>query len=304
MASDLATTSSTASANTSATTSPNTSANIAATTAAATTSATKNASNADLDRNDFKTEYSINELLVLAKNDVFKKKTFLVNGKTKQYTAILHFFTSIREFNTKPKENVKFVCKEHGCKLEAPLGDFTNLNKHFINKPNNHPIGREWYILYKKKSKNSQEKVLSDQTLNLMKYFISSDTALEQLNNKFLRKVFLPDLKVFSVWTFRYKILPAVILKLKESIQSKLQLADCVTLVTDGWTGQFSNIEYMALCAQTINNSWEIELIVVGMVEMVNGHSAEEVKIAIEKMVNEYEFDKSKIQGSLSCIWN
>ena len=60
----------------------------------------------------------------------------------------------------------------------------------------------------------------------------------------------------------------------------------------------------MALCAQTINNSWEIELIVVGMVEMVNGHSAEEVKIAIEKMVNEYEFDKSKIQGSLSCIWN
>jgi len=155
-----------------------------------------------------------------------------------------------------------------------------------------------WYNLYRKKSKK-QDKIVSDDSLNLFKYFISSDTALEQLKNKYLRKVLLPDLKVCSVWTFRYKILPAIMKKLKEAIQNKLKAADSITLITDGWTGQFSNIEYLALCAQIINKSWETELIVIGMVEFPNGHTSEELKIAIEKMVNEYSFDKSNIRGRL-----
>ena len=62
-------------------------------------------------------------------------------------------------------------------------------NKHFINKPDDHPISKQWYALYKRKTKTGNEKIIPDQTLNLLKYFISSDTALEQLNNKFLRMV-------------------------------------------------------------------------------------------------------------------
>jgi hypothetical protein len=87
--------------------------------------------------------------------------------------------------------------------------------------------------------------------------------------------------------------------KLKDAIESKLNASDSIILVTDGWTRQFSNIEYFALCAQTINNSWETELIVIGMVELLNGHSAGEIKKSIEKMINEYNFDKSKITGIL-----
>jgi len=90
--------------------------------------------------------------------------------------------------------------------------------------------------------------------------------------------------------------------KLKEAIESKLKASDSIILITDGWTGQFSNIEYFALCAQTITNSWETELLVIGMVELLDGHSAEEIKIAIEKMINEYDFDKRKIAGSSILI--
>jgi len=131
----------------------------------------------------------------------------------------------------------------------------------------------------------------------LLKYFISSDTALKQLENEFLRKILQKELKVYSVWTFRYKIIPAVMKKLKNQITDKLNAAEFITLVTDGWTGPFSNNEYWALCAQTVNNSWETELIVIGMVEMPKGHSAEETQIAIENMVNDYKFDKNKIIG-------
>jgi len=147
---------------------------------------TQSVSNVDaLDANDLETEYSINELLVMAKNGIFRKKMFLVASKTKRYTSILHFFTSIRKFNSIPKNNITFVCKEAGCKLQAPIGDFSNINKHFINKPTDHSISKEWYDLYKKSQKTNQTKMMSDESLNLLKNCITSDSALEQLNNKY-----------------------------------------------------------------------------------------------------------------------
>ena len=82
-----------------------------------------------------------------------------------------------------PTENVVFTCKENNCRLESSIGDFSNINKNFTNKPNDHPISKEWYTLYKKKSQK-KEKIISDDTLNLVKYFISSDTALKQLENQ------------------------------------------------------------------------------------------------------------------------
>ena len=42
---------------------------------------------------------------------------------------------------------------------------------------------------------------------------------------------------------------------------------------------------------------FEKELIVIGMVPLVDGHAAEEIKNAIEKIVNSYSFDKYKIRG-------
>jgi hypothetical protein len=120
-----------------------------------------------LDANDLETEYSINELLVMAKNGVFRKKMFLVASKTKRYTPILHFFTFIRRFNSIPKDKITFVCKEAGCKLQAPIGDFSNINKHIINKPTDHSISKEWYDLYKKSQKTNQTKRISDESLNL-----------------------------------------------------------------------------------------------------------------------------------------
>lgn len=247
-------------------------------------------------------EYSITEILSLAKKRVFPLKTFKIANRVKKYTSILNFFTSIREFDTKPCGNVLFICKEKRCKLEAPLGDFSNINKHFINKPNDHPVGKEWYELYKKNSKSRNEKLLPENTFNLLKYFISSDTALDQINNQFLRKVLCPNIKVYSVWTFRYKLIPAVMKKLKSSITQKLNMAEFITLVTDGWTGQFSNMEYWAVCAQTVNSSWQTELITIGMVETPRGHSAEELQIAIQNIVNEFNFDLKIIDNIKNLV--
>ena len=46
-------------------------------------------------------------------------------------------------------------------------------------------------------------KLLIDQELDLIKYFISSDSAITQLENSFLRKCLAPGLKVNSPWTLK-----------------------------------------------------------------------------------------------------
>ena len=74
----------------------------------------------------------------------------------------------------------------------------------------------------------------------------------------------------------------------------KLKECSSVTLIPDGWTGTF---EYLGLAAQLTNGAFEKEIIIIGMEVLAKGHAAEEVQEAIEKIVNRYTFDKSKVLG-------
>ena len=69
----------------------------------------------------------------------------------------------------------------------------------------------------------------------------------------------------------------------------------------------FVQIWLLGLCAQLINDSYEKETLILGMVEMTNttigdvtyeGQCAENVGAAIEKIINQFKFDKSKIKGT------
>ncbi len=86
---------------------------------------------------------------------------------------------------------------------------------------------------------------------------------------------------------------------MRDEIDKRLAESTSVTLLTDGWTGQFSNEEYWSVTAQFTNGSFDKEIVVIGMVQMKKGHRAEEIKIAIENIKNEYKFNKCKIRG----IW-
>ena len=55
--------------------------------------------------------------------------------------------------------------------------------------------------------------------------------------------------------------------------------------------------EYLGLAAQLTNGAFEKEIIIIGMEVLTKGHAAEEVQEAIEKIVNRYTFDKSKVLG-------
>ena len=249
----------------------------------------------DDDLDDLDADYSLNDLMCLAKSNKFPKKLLSINGKIKRKTAVLHFFKFTNKYKSMPAGLIDFVCKINECKLRSPINDFSNLNKHLLT----HKESKSWYDLYIKRTRSSS-KLISDESLKVVKYFISSDTALDQMNNIFLREILDPKIKIYSFFTFRYKILDAVINQMYKEIERRLNEAEAITLLTDGWTGQFNNVEYIGLGAQLINHSFEKELIIIGMLELENGHSAVETKKAIESMVNKYDnFDKSKIKGRL-----
>jgi hypothetical protein len=155
---------------------------------------------------------------------------------------------------------------------------------------------KKWYELYSQKNA-SQSKIISDSTFSLIKFFIASDTALEQFKSPFLRDVLIKDLKMYSVDTFRYKILPAVLKALNERMEQKMDSAEFITIILEGWTGPFSsNTEFVAVIAQTITESWNIECMVLGIVELKKGHSAEELKEGVESVINQFKIkNKSKI---------
>ena len=79
-------------------------------------------------------------------------------------------------------------------------------------------------------------------------------------------------------------------------ISYKLESSASVTLIVDIWTIKQLR-DFIAVVAKCIYSSFEGECFVIGIDEMVRRHIAENVKTAIEKIVNPFEFDKRKLAG-------
>jgi len=52
------------------------------------------------------------------------------------------------------------------------------------------------------------------------------------------------------------------------------------------------------LAAQLIFETFDTEILILGMDELLTGHCAENIQESIQKIVNQYSFDKSK-KGSI-----
>ena len=102
----------------------------------------------------------------------------------------------------------KFKCL--GCqKYETyqSLGKFTGLNKHIRANCLNQSF-KEWYKNYQNHVNTKQKLKLSQEMLILLKYFISSNTSLSDLENPYLRELLKPRLEMPGYFSFRETLLP------------------------------------------------------------------------------------------------
>ena len=87
--------------------------------------------------------------------------------------------------------------------MKSRLGKTTNLNKHLKT----HDEITNWYNEYQISQNIYEEKQIDDNTLLLIKYFISSNSALSSLKNKWLRELLADKVELIGPVAFRNSIL-------------------------------------------------------------------------------------------------
>ena len=137
---------------------------------------------------------------------------------------------------------------------------------------------------------------LDTKTINLVKFFINNNIAIKALSDKYLRRCIGIKLGRYS---FQNRILPSMMDFVKKLICEKLQRAEYVHIIVDLWSST-SMADFLALAVSMIYSDFKRETIVIGMERMEGRHTAENIKIVIEKIINEYDFDKSKVASVIS----
>ena len=137
---------------------------------------------------------------------------------------------------------------------------------------------------------------IDNYTLKLVKFIISSNESISQLDNPYFLDILQKQYKISCPKTFRYTILPNILEKLKKVIDAKLESAVSVCLIIDLWSAP-NNQDFIAVVAVTLNSSMEKNILVIGLRPMPEGtHSSEMVKLVVENIVNDYTFDKLKVK--------
>ncbi len=239
------------------------------------------------------TELSIADIMKLSYDGNFPKKMFIFGKLRKLYTSRLLFWTSIRKFPERPKQAILFNCKICNLSRNEIIPNFTNLNHHMKE----HETYLQWLKNLRNKKGGAQIKLIDDFTLKIVRFIVSSNTALLQLHNPSFVDLFTGKEKVPTYKIFRNKCLPDVMSKLSSTINSKLDHAEAVCLVVDLWSSPI-NKSFLALAAVINSFNYEKELCVLGMKATPNeSHSSEVIKKLVEDIVNDHKFDKSKIVG-------
>jgi hypothetical protein len=248
------------------------------------------------DTNDF-SEHSVHTLYEMAKKGEFPNKSFEFNKLEKQYTPRLHFFNSQRKFSQRPVSHINFTCKLCDRNLQATFPEFNNLNNHLKT----HSEFRDKWLSYFDEFNPQKSKctiLLDDNTYNLVRFVVSSNTAMTTLENVHLAKLLHEKMKVPCIRTFRYTLLPKIYSDMLSLINIKLDEALTICFITDIWTNKIM-ADYIALAAVIVNQKYEQELLVIGMNGMSGDHVAEVVKFELESIINSFKFNKLKCHGKL-----
>ena len=135
----------------------------------------------------------------------------------------------------------------------AKFGDLSNLKKHLENQ--DHDELKKWLQEYDIRNKNSKSSLnINQEFFQFLLYFLSSNCAIEQIKNKYLRQSF--RFKLSCEKTLRDVIIPHIFGKLNESVERKIKIAHNVALIGDIWTTR-TMLDFKGLAAALMNNNFE-----------------------------------------------
>ncbi|XP_062505685.1 E3 SUMO-protein ligase ZBED1-like [Corticium candelabrum] len=132
-------------------------------------------------------------------------------------------------------------------------------------------------------------------------YFIAKDmqpvSAVECLGFRSMFKVLEPRYEIPSRKTFTQRVLPALYVKVKESVATVVSLAEWYAITTDCWTSCANN-SFIGVTFHTISNDWQLQHLVLENVELPDKHTAENLAASLEDILKQWELDSTKLSGA------
>ena len=111
----------------------------------------------------------------------------------------------------------------------------------------------------------------------------------------FLFSLFKEGFKIGCYKTFKKRV-DDVVDMLKTDINELCNNANSISIVTDAWSDA-SMQSFLGLGAYVESKSFESNIVILGMVQLTNGSRSEQIKEAVEAIINGYTFEKSKIKS-------
>ena len=142
-------------------------------------------------------------------------------------------------------------------------------------------------------NKEKTTKPVSVELLRFLTWFCNTKVPMSQLDDPTFWPILDPKIKLPSYKEFRYDLMSALLLQLTSTINEILCEAASICLIADGWTCSVTRREFLGLATLVTNADFSKRIILIGLTELLSGHSALETKKAIELIVNEYTFPKN-----------
>ena len=160
-----------------------------------------------------------------------------------------------------------------------------------------HPQTKAWVDAHAKHTKRFSECIINKPLFHFLLVFIGSSLPVNILREeKFVSFVNL-TINCPSPEYLRNTLLESVLSKLLNRIQKKLRQAISISLMIDLWSNRVMT-GYIGLGAVCTFSDGHRELMILDLQAVTEKHTAENVKIEIENMVNSFDFDKSKLNGN------
>lgn len=254
----------------------------------------------------FKNEIT-SEMFKLGKKKEFPGKIFYIktvsSAKPKKYTSYLNFSWS-KELVI-PDEKISLYCYfcPYGNKGGViTVSDTYNFMTNLKNKDSKITELKEWIEANKECFPSPSNKtIITEDTMKIVRYFISTNAALSNFDNKHFRELLYKYPKVPCSKTFKSVILDDVNYAVKHELNNLLSNAVSVLVISDIWTNK-QMLDFMGIAVNIIDKYFVKQTMVIGLEIMPGRHNAENIKKAIEDLVNSYDFNKQIVSGIIQFI--
>ena len=224
---------------------------------------------------------------------------FTVKGKRNDesygYSTYLNFTKSVVKCDF--GEKIQFQCLF--CSeppITCVLGSTYNVMKHLKNHCKGNEDLKTWVKGYEANNMHPpvNKCTITDETMRIVRYWVSRNNAYSSFDDKWFKKLFESPIPCSK--TFKAVILDNLCDKIKTEIDLILENAVSIVLISDIWTSKFM-LDFMGVAAIVIFSDFTKKTLVLGLDLMPGNHTAENIKVAIENIVNKYEYNKGILHG-------